>query len=240
MANDVYEVRRAHLRAIADTVTRARLAEIVGASVAQLNHIIGKNPIRNPGEKLARSWEESLGLPRGSLDRDAKLTVSMFGQPAEALTVAREPSPAAIDASSLPLISWVAAGLRNDANDPYAPGAAEAWVRFDSRGSRSSYCLRVRGDSMVRPDGTGFPDGCFIAVDPARRPRGGDFVVVRFNDSDEATFKQYVVDGPSKLLRPLNTDFPTLMVTPDSQLAGVVFEKKLVESFYQEPPVEEA
>lgn len=89
---------------------------------------------------------------------------------------------------------------------------------------------------MVKPDGTGFPDGCYIAVDPLRRPKGGDYVVVRFNDSDEATFKQYIVDGPSKLLRPLNPGFPTLMVTPDSQLAGVVFEKKLVESFYQDPP----
>lgn len=64
----------------------------------------------------------------------------------------------------LPLISFVIAGNRSEANDPYAPGAAEAWIDFDSMASKSAFCLRVRGTSMIRPDGTGFPDGCFIAV----------------------------------------------------------------------------
>ena len=133
--------------------------------------------------------------------------------------------------SKLPLISFVMAGLRGEANDPYATGAAERWIDVMSEASDAAYCLRVRGDSMQRADGTGFPDGCIIAVEPKRKPRSGDFVVVRFANSDEATFKQYFVEGPMKLLKPLNAAFPTLQVTPDAHLAGVVFEKRIVETF---------
>lgn len=124
----------------------------------------------------------------------------------------------------LPLVSWVSAGLPDDANDPYAPGAGGEWVNFDGPFGRQAFCLTVRGDSMVSQDGKGFPDGCVIAVDPSIKARSGDFVVVRFNNSDEATFKQYLIDGPAKLLKPLNSTYPTFQITPDAQMCGVVVE----------------
>lgn len=131
----------------------------------------------------------------------------------------------------LPRVSWVIAGSRAEAVDAYGPGAAEEWIEFDGAASKNAYCLKVRGDSMVRPDGSGFPDGCIIAVEPHRRAKSGDFVVIRFNDSDEATFKQYIVDGPMKLLKPLNPNWTTMQVTPDAHMAGVVFEMRIIKKF---------
>lgn len=133
----------------------------------------------------------------------------------------------------LPLISWVRAGLRDDANDPYAPGKAETWIDFDTAASTSAFCLRVRGDSMVRPDGSepSFPDGCIIGVEPRRRPKSRDFAVFRFNDSDEATFKQFIVDGPLKILKPLNPSYPNIVLGPDAQLVGTVFEKRIITKY---------
>jgi SOS-response transcriptional repressor LexA len=135
--------------------------------------------------------------------------------------------------SRLPLISWVSAGLKDDANDPYAPGNAEEWIDFDSEASSSAFCLRVRGDSMVQPGGSepSFPDGCIIGVEPRRRPKSREFAVFRFNDTDEATFKQYVKDGPLQLLKPLNPAYPTIALGPDAQLVGTVFEKRIITKF---------
>lgn len=146
----------------------------------------------------------------------------------------REPSNVedyATKGSRLPLISWVSAGLRDDANDPYAPGNAEAWVDFEGMASRSAFCLRVRGQSMIRADGTGFPDGCLIAVEPRRLPKSGEFAVFRFNTTDEATFKQFVLDGPLQILRPLNPAYPIIVLSDDAQLVGTVFEKRIIEKF---------
>jgi SOS-response transcriptional repressor LexA len=113
--------------------------------------------------------------------------------------------------------------------DPYAPGVADEWIETEAVVSRHTYCLRVRGDSMLRPDGTGFPPGSVIVVDPELEARNGDYVVVRFSNSDEATFKQLVIDGPNKLLRALNPAYPPINVTEDARLSGVVIEKRLIE-----------
>jgi SOS-response transcriptional repressor LexA len=126
----------------------------------------------------------------------------------------------------VPVISWVAAGAWNEAADPYAPGNAARWEDVDEPFDRSAFALEVRGDSMENPSGrASFPEGCLIVVDPARKAKSGDFVVVRNNDWDEATFKQYIVDGGVKLLRPLNAQYPTLQVKPGTVMVGVVVLK---------------
>lgn len=149
--------------------------------------------------------------------------------------VAGEPNVADIPRSRyrLPLISWVSAGQKDEANDPYSPGNAEAWIDFDGPTSSSAFCLKVRGTSMVNPSGEEptFPDGCVIGVDPRRRPKSFEFAVFRFGDTDEATFKQYVADGPLKMLRPLNPTFPVISLGPDAQLVGTVFEKRIISKY---------
>lgn len=246
---DVYAIRLMNMVALQRDTKRKDFAAKVGIDYGQLGHYyIGE---RNIGPKIARKIEEAYGRPSGWLDvvhpelrppqspelalkaaRNATAYLVEFA--AEAAD--RGNTEAAIEVTArLPLISWVSAGLKDDANDPYAPGNAEAWIDIRARQqiSSSAFCLRVRGHSMVRADGTGFPDGCIIAVEPKRRPRSGDFVVVRFNDTDEATFKQYFVDGPLKMLRPLSADpqYKMFVLGPDAQLAGVVFKKLLVEDF---------
>lgn len=131
----------------------------------------------------------------------------------------------------VPLISWVQAGRARPVSDPYHPAAPEEWEDVTVAVSAETFALRVRGDSMVAPDGSGFPEGAIIIVDPAMEARNGDFVVVRFQNSDEATFKRLVVDGPMKLLRPLNPTYPTIHITEDARLCGVVVEVNIRRRF---------
>lgn len=131
----------------------------------------------------------------------------------------------------VPLVSWVQAGKQTAVFDPYQPGASEAWEPITVSASKYTFALRVRGDSMVARDGTGFPEGTTIIVDPALQARHNDFVVVRFNDSDEATFKRLVVDGPNRILRALNPDYPPITVTEDAHVSGVVVESYLRKTY---------
>lgn len=139
--------------------------------------------------------------------------------------------PVAPVRARLPKISWVSAGMKDHAHDPYLPGAADEWIEFESHFSKTAFCLVVRGDSMVRPDGTGFPEGSIIGVEPNRVAKAGDFVIVRFESSDEATFKQYIIDGPMKMLKPLNPRYMMMQLPPDGYVAGVVIEKIMREKF---------
>lgn len=126
----------------------------------------------------------------------------------------------------IPVVSWVAAGSWNEAADPYAPGAAHRWEDVDETIGKAAFALEVRGDSMEKPGGrVSFPDGCLIIVDPTRKPKPGDFVVVRNNDSDEAMFKEYVIDGGIKSLKPLNPQYRTQQIGSGTVMVGVVVLK---------------
>jgi SOS-response transcriptional repressor LexA len=198
--------------------SQAELARLTGVDEATISAIIQRDSERS---KYATAIAAALHIRSHWL-------VTGEG-PRDAENVEEHPSARA----RLPLISWVSAGLREEANDPYAPGNAEAWVDFDSPASSSAFCLRVRGDSMRNPTGEepNFPDGCIIAIEPKRKPKSREFAVFRFSDTDEATFKQYIVDGPLKFLKPLNPIYPVMGLGPDARLVGTVFEKRIISKY---------
>ena len=101
-----------------------------------------------------------------------------------------------------PLISWVQAGDWAEIVDNFQPGDAEMWVAFGipRKDMPNAFCLRVRGDSMI-PE---FAEGDIILVDPHRQPENGSFVIAKLLDTQEATFKKYVVDAGNVSLLPLN------------------------------------
>jgi SOS-response transcriptional repressor LexA len=243
---DLTDVRRKNILAIVEhdfANNKADFARAIDRAPAQVNNFLSGKLGKVIGAELARHIEGKVGLEPGYLDRQhvrpgkpsAQKNVGkvVSGNSLSNVNIHQPSNVEEVSAagSRLPLISWVSAGLKDDANDPYAPGNAEAWLDFDSLASSVAFCLRVRGDSMVRPDGTGFPNGCIIAVEPRRRPKSGEFVVVRFNNTDEATFKQLIVDGPLKMLKPLNPAYPVIVLGPDAQLVGTVFEKRVIEKF---------
>lgn len=155
-----------------------------------------------------------------------KLAVAT-GRPIEYFTgeIDRNAVPVSdVQALRVPIVSWVHAGKKTPVSDPHPPGAPEGWEEVTVRVSSGSFALKVRGDSMVAPDGSGFPEGSIIIIDPSLEAQNGDYVVVRFDNTDEATFKRLVVDGPLKLLKPLNPTYPVIHVTDDARLAGVVVE----------------
>ncbi len=118
------------------------------------------------------------------------------------------------DAMMLPLLGQVAAGQPMLAEE----NVEEHIAVSPSLTSQGTYCLRVRGDSMIDD---GILDGDIIVVDQARRPRAGDIVVALIED--EATVKRYHPKGATVELRPANkTMRPILVHASMVQIQGVV------------------
>lgn len=117
----------------------------------------------------------------------------------------------------VPLISYVAAGLWQEAVDNFAPGDADEWVETTIPISRHTYALRVEGDSMEPR----FPSGAIIIVEPETEPKNGSFVIARQNGT-EATFKQLILDGGVWFLKPVNPRYPLMQVGEDVVICGVV------------------
>ena len=122
----------------------------------------------------------------------------------------------------VPLISWVQAGDWTEVVDNFSPGHAEEWLAPTRNMSKHSFALRVTGDSMEPR----FREGDVVFVDPEIQPDSGRFVVAKIN-SDDATFKQLIIDAGRTYLKPLNDRYPLIDVTGrELRIVGVVTEKR--------------
>ena len=118
----------------------------------------------------------------------------------------------------VPLISWVQAGAWCEVAEvrEQAPSYHDnpTYLPCPAPHGRSTFALRVKGDSMTAPYGRSYPDGCIIYVDPERRsPVNGDRIVACLMDAGdhEVTFKIYKNEDGRQWLAPLNTQHPPLL-----------------------------
>jgi phage repressor protein C with HTH and peptisase S24 domain len=81
------------------------------------------------------------------------------------------------------------------------------------------YALRVLGDSM-EPE---FADGSVIIIDPGCVPRDGAYVVVEF--AGDVFFRQLVIDGERRFLKPLNPKYGGFELTPPYTIRGGVVQQ---------------
>lgn len=134
-----------------------------------------------------------------------------------------EPSKGPSIRSWVPLISWVQAGAFCESPDIYEPSDGELMMPVPKSVSKHAYALKVEGDSMVSPyAGTrSYPPGTIIYVDPEKSPVAGDKVIAKTGEG-AVTFKVYKTDGSSHLLVPLNPQYPTITMTDDMHICGVI------------------
>ncbi|HAV6069102.1 helix-turn-helix domain-containing protein [Acinetobacter baumannii] len=127
------------------------------------------------------------------------------------------------DGHPIPVISWVAAGsfepietvLRDAEVDEYLPPIKEC--------GRNGYGLIVTGISMLpkfEPEDRIYVNPDFQVSDL----KTGDLVIVSCTGDNEATFKQLIIEGTTKYLKPLNPkwDEQIIKLTEDCRLVGKV------------------
>jgi SOS-response transcriptional repressor LexA len=208
------ELARATERALGDgeePVTASYLSQIKGG-------------YRKMGDEVARKVEKvKPELPVGWMDREYRLKPQQ-SQPTAVSNVST-PEDAA---RSLPLLTWVSAGVAQEPSQGYGEADAEAWYPYIGA-TKADFLLRVRGHSMESSDGTEptYPDGCLILVSRRRKPVNGNGVIYRLPDRDEVTFKRFSVEGNIVWLRPINQDpeYTSYLVGPDKTFIGVVVGK---------------
>jgi len=121
----------------------------------------------------------------------------------------------------VPRISTVSAGPWTEIADNHPPGFGEDIDFCPVPCSDGTVSFVVSGDSMTSPYGPDtFPHGTTIFVDPNVLPENGSFVIAKVNGEAEVTFKQFVVDGPRRFLRPLNSIYP--LISDEFRVLGVV------------------
>ena len=222
MLNHARKQHRARLdnleRLIAEAGSAGRLAQLAGSSGSYLSQVRNQRRSaagspRGIGDDLTARLEKAMGKPDGWMDE------FHAGDPPGPGNAELGPGTHGLR----PLISWVQAGAWTEIAGSFCAEDAEVYLPCPVRCSAGTFVLRVRGESMEPR----FRDGDLIFVDPAASPDHGRFVVVRGEDSNEATFKQLIIEGKRKYLKALNPDWPERIVQSDSSaiICGVVVFK---------------
>lgn len=195
-------------------VSNAKLARMIGVSRPTIgNWIEGKSA--PTGENLTNlanalkvdpNWLMSGKESRVRLDNNVDISQKI---PFEGFPV--------------PVISWVAAGsfgpietvLRDTEVDEYLPPIKEC--------GKNGYGLVVTGISMspkFEPEDRIYVNPDFQVSDL----KTGDLVIVSCAGDNEATFKQLIIEGTTKYLKPLNPkwDEQIIKLTEDCRLVGKV------------------
>lgn len=122
----------------------------------------------------------------------------------------------------VPLLSSVQAGHWKEMVEGNLDEVTE-WIETTAKVSPYSFSLRVSGDSMSSPPGSGIslPDGSIVIVDPEIEPSSGKIVVARLNGTNESTIKKLVIDGPNMYLMPLNPAYRPIPLDSTCEIVGV-------------------
>mgnify|MGYP000147263161 CR=1 FL=1 len=126
-----------------------------------------------------------------------------------------------------PIISW--ASLAKLVEGTFRMDQSYQWVGCPHDISDNSFALEVQNDVMTRSNGRSYPMGALIFVDPSKKPKTGDRVIAIDKDTMESVFREYVVDGGVKYLKPLNTAYPIQQFNDNTHVIGVIVGSYIAE-----------
>lgn len=126
-----------------------------------------------------------------------------------------EPIPQFDNVGKIPLVEWENAGnIKIDKNHEQ--------IIADVQVSSNAYALKVI-DSAMEPF---FPRGTLLIVDPSVQPKDRSYVIAKSSGASMPIFRQLIINGPDKLLKPLSPDTEIYKMTKlkksDAILATVV------------------
>ena len=123
----------------------------------------------------------------------------------------------------VPIYSWI----KKDAwvQEINSTGVAKSIIT-DKALSENAYALQVK-DSSMEPL---FPKGTFVICEPAKEIKDRSYIIVRLGNLEAMIFRQVLVDGEHKFLKPLNQDlsnYKMRMMEDNDEYLGTVVQSKL-------------
>ena len=90
-----------------------------------------------------------------------------------------------------PIVSWSMAVDIEDFFNSSELKNWKDWFSIDIESSQFSFGLRTKPSMEPR-----FINGSILTIDPQKKPVDGDLIIVHYTDTEEATIRELILDGP--------------------------------------------
>lgn len=135
----------------------------------------------------------------------------LFGNPAAVKSLVAS-------AQALPVLSWKECINSNELISTLTPTNWKHW-KVSEFLSKHAYVLISKPSMAPR-----FPRDTVLFIDPTVTPKDGDYVIVHYADTDEATIRELSIDGPDKLLLPMNSNVEPTLINKQVKILGVLIK----------------
>ena len=120
----------------------------------------------------------------------------------------------------IPLLAWNQVLHWPNLTEKLAPLPT---ISTDIELGQHAYAVSTR-DTTMEPR---FPERTILLIDPNLKPNSLDFAIVHVEGYDLPNFKQVLIDGGHTILKPLNTDFKTLLLDKPHKFLGVMVQSRM-------------
>ncbi len=103
------------------------------------------------------------------------------------------------------------------------PALIKEHLAADASVSSDAFALTMM-DSSMEPY---VPQGAILILDPRRAPKDRGFVLAKFDGGQALEFRQLLIDGEHRYLKPMNPDlsaFPMRLLREEDKIFGVLLE----------------
>jgi SOS-response transcriptional repressor LexA len=200
-----------------------------------LNHLINVNGISEAA--LGRK----IGVPRATINRlvsgktpdprasTLEAIAGFFGITIDQLLgkqpligVRQENRPSTSVDHWIPVIAWEQACHWQEVISGIKPDTHYNWILTDPNIDGGSFAMILKGESMSPQ----FYEDTVLIVDINKIPKNRDFVMAYCHDNQEILFRQLIIDGSYRFLKPINAMFPTLQLKESDQIIGLVVQSR--------------
>lgn len=140
--------------------------------------------------------------------------------PEELATAAIPSAQASSSVQQVPLLDCSdVEGFLKDHN----PAFIKERLATDGNVSSDAFALTMM-DSSMEPY---VPQGAILILDPDRTPKDRGFVLAKFEGGQALVFRQLLIDGEHRYLKPMNPDlaaFPMRLLCEEDRILGVLVE----------------
>ena len=126
------------------------------------------------------------------------------------------------DAGYIPIIDWSNVNSWKKSLENITSDNHSHWISADPTIDNGKFALKIQGESMSPQ----FQENTILVIDPLRKPKNRDFVLVSLAKNDDVLFRQLLIDGSYRVLKSINPIFPTIQLEECDKIIGVLIQTR--------------
>lgn len=209
------DIRRENLRALAKSIGGiTKLAQTLNKSQSQISHLIGQNPIKNVGDRLAAQIEKVFNKSHGWLDHEHPELVKL-------LSIDNSLQKRGFNIEWVPLIQWqqVTYWLAQEEN---ISSLVQEYLPVSFQISSKAFALKLQNDAIFTEIQCNPIHYLNIIVEPQQYPKQGDLVLASIGMDEVLSMRQFILENNVSKLKAVHGSAPWVEVDAKVKIIGVV------------------